>query len=837
MKNFNLPILFCLIALTINVPKITAKESTLIRRNPAAKTITVSDGSGKLALRINYSAGCLIDELRVNGKNTLAPSGAFSSVKLNGKLLTSNSPDVIPVIKVTDSVVSVNNIVYCDSLLQVTEIWQIIPGQKGIKLEITRQYDRNKIVEDIAMPVWNFANLSVWKGGILNNGGMVWCKYLTNNGDVLGMHTNGATFWNPETGDGLRLTSSTSAAQYLASKFFHGSADEFSFVQYLTSEELQPRYQLNRFVNGKEDVFAPFEVKKGAVRMNIHLKYINYNEQYPTGNLPGIDAAAVREIRNTTARYGVVDQNIIGGNGWTTNWKCLHEPFFAQIGLFVDDENYTRNLSATLDQERDLAMTREGRVLSRWHNEPGDEMPGTYNSKSGYYETQWGYTIDSQTGYVINTSEQFDLNGDLKWLRRHKLSCEKALDWLIRRDSNKNGLFEMMCDSYSEKKCSDWLDVVYASFENAFVNAQMYEALNHWAACELVLGDSPKGAYYAEIASKLKITFNKNVADGGFWSPEKKCYIYWRDKDGTTHGDNLVTPVSFEAIAFGLCDDPLRIREILESIESRMVSENLFHWPLCFDSFKKEEVEKGNWPFPNYENGDIFPSWGYLGVKSYLKYDHAIALKYVNNILAQYNKDGLSSQRFSRKTQAGVGSDILAGICTTITALNKDIYGVRPKWNRMGLEPNLSPSLDGTEFEYTLRGIKYKIVLSENDYMLKSDHFAVKSNAPFGVNFTVNNLLFYPGNGEIAALIISGETLKSINLEFSKWNPFEPEWTISSADGYKLKIVGLVPNCKYQLKVNGKSEKLYIADKSGKVSFSYQCRERSTFQLKRIKTI
>ena len=831
MKKINLPLLYCLFALTINVPEIVAQNTILIKQNNNSKTVDMTDGSGKLAMRLNYSAGCLIDRLIINGKNTLSSSGIFSGIKPKTEIFTSKTANNRPDIKVEGKTLTVKNISIGNTNMQVNEEWRFTPEQSGIKWEITRKYNSEGLIEDLEMPVWNFANLAVWKGGILSNGGMVWCKYLSDKLDAFGIHCCGVTFWNPESGDGLGILSKGDKGKYIASKFFHSADDEFSFAQYLTDSELLPRYKLNRFVKGKTDIFAPVTVKREAVTITLQITYVDYNKEYPTGKLPGIDAQAVREIRNTTARYGVVDQNIMGGNGWTTNWKCLHEPFFAQIGLFVNDENYTRNFSSTLDQERDLAMKKDGRVLSRWHNEPGDEIPGTYNSKTGYYETQWGYTVDSQTGYIINTAGQFDLNGDLNWLRGHKQSCEKALEWLIKRDSNQNGLFEMMNNSYLEKTCSDWLDVIYASFENAFVNAQMYEALIQWINCEQVLGDTQKGERYAKIAAKLKETFNKDVAEGGFWSPEKRCYIYWRDKDGTTHGDNLVTPISFEAIAFGICDDPKRIKEILDNIESRMVAENLFHWPLCFDSFKKDEVEKGNWPFPNYENGDIFTSWGYLGVQSYLKYNPEISLKYVKNILDQYNKDGLSSQRFSRKTQLGIGSDILAGNCTTITALFKDIYGVRPKWNRMGLEPNLSASLNGTEFEYTLRGTKYKIALSENDFTLQADPFVLRSNAPFGVNFSADKLLFYPGNGEIASLSIVRTAPKRVCLELKKWNPVEPQWTISSAERYSFKIFGLVPNINYLLKVNGKSEKSYIADQSGEVRFSYQCSEKSMFQL------
>ncbi len=831
MKNLNHSLIFCLIAFSTLTYQALSKDSQRIKQDIASKMVYISDGSGKLALRLSYSVGCSIDQLNVNGKSTLASSGTFSSIKPNNELFTSKTMGNSPKVTVSETEVTVSNITFGNGLMSVSEEWSLIPEQNGIHWEIERQYNNNGLLDEMSIPVWNFANLSVWKGGILNNGGMVWCKYLTNKHDAFGVHTNGATFWNPQSGDGLLIESKAENSKFIASKFFHGSNDEFSFTQYLTNNELKPRYNLNRFVNGKSDVFAPFDVKMETVKMSIFIKYINYNEEYPTGKLPGIDAFAVRELRNTTARYGVVDKNIMGANGWITNWKCLHEPFFAQIGLFVNDENYTQNFSSTLNQERDLAMKNDGRVLSRWHNVSGDEMPGTYNFKTGYYETQWGYTIDSQTSYVINTAEQFDLNGDMKWLISHKQSCENALNWLIKRDSNNNGLFEMMNDSYKEKKCSDWIDVVYASFENAFVNAQMYEALNLWVECEHLMGDDKNAAYYAKVASKLKEAFNKTVAEGGFWSPDKKCYIYWRDKDGTTHGDNIVTPVSFQAIAFGICDNPARIREILANIEARMVVENLFHWPLCFDSFKREEVEKVNWPFPNYENGDIFPSWGYIGVKSYLKYDASIALKYIKKLLEQYNKDGLSSQRFSRKSQQGIGSDILSGICTTITALYKDIYGVRPRWNRMGLEPNMQPELNGTSFDYTLRGTKYRILLNESDYRLQSDNFLVKSNQHFGVNMANDSLLFYPDNKDQVSLIVSRANDQMINIEVNDWNGKEPGWALVSKGKYGFTAKGLLPNCTYKLIVNGKSENSYIANVLGEVLFSIQNAEVSSYRL------
>jgi hypothetical protein len=274
MKNYAFSLVTILIIIVINGQQVTAQNKPLIKQDPIARTIIISDGTGKLTFRLNYSGGCVIDQLMVNGKNTIAPSGAFSSIKPSVKVYSSKTTNGSPEVKVSDSEVTVSNISFGEPGFLVTEDWTFAPKQNGISWKIVRKYSNGGKIDEMTMPVWNFANLSVWKGGILNNGGMVWCKYLSNKFDVLGMHTNGATFWNPQTGDGLRISSRAEGDKFIASKFSHGSDDEFSFAQYLSNDELLPRYHLNRFVNGKEDVFAPFEVKKETVKITADINDI-----------------------------------------------------------------------------------------------------------------------------------------------------------------------------------------------------------------------------------------------------------------------------------------------------------------------------------------------------------------------------------------------------------------------------------------------------------------------------------------------------------------------------------------------------------------------------------
>ena len=286
------------------------------------------------------------------------------------------------------------------------------------------------------------------------------------------------------------------------------------------------------------------------------------------------------------------------------------------------------------------------------------------------------------------------------------------LDYLLRRDSDGNGLVEMMTDSRTQQRGSDWIDVIWASHENALINAELYYALRLWADAEELLGDSARASEYRMRAGKLKTSFNKPTAEGGFWEPHNQWYAYWREKDGSIHGNNLVTPVNFAAIAYGLCDDARRREAILQRMEAEMQKENLFFWPLNFFPYEEGDGHAVNFPYPKYENGDLFLSWGELAVRAYAKTEPDIAIKYIKNVLARYEADGLSYQRYERKTQRGAGEDILAGNCMPVVGLYRDIYGIQPKHNRLYLEPHLTPELNGTRINYRLRDQSYAIHLN-----------------------------------------------------------------------------------------------------------------------------
>ena len=571
---------------------------------------------------------------------------------------------------------------------------------------------------------------------------------------------------------------------------------------------------------------APFTEKAGELTVEYSLQALDYDKVCDRGTFRGLPGEAIRELLNTVGRYGVVDRAIVGSNGWRSGFAVTHEPWIAEIGLAVDDPDYTSNCAAWLDDLARRGIKPDGRVLSRWHSDAGDAQPGTFDAASGYYEAQWGLLMDSQPSYVINVAEQFDQSGDQAWLAQHRETCRAALDYLLRRDRDGDGLVEMDNASTREGKSSDWIDIVWASHENALVNAELYEALVLWAPLEELLGDGAHAAQDRAAAAKLKAAFNAPVAAGGFWDPERGCYAYWRDEDDSLHGTNLVVPVQFCAIAYGLCDDVSRCDALLGRIEALMQKEQLFHWPLCFFPFEKDEVHLSQRDFPSYENGDIFLGWGEVGVRAYAQRQPAIALGYVRKLLEQYQRDGLSFQRYLRVSQKGAGDDILSNNCNAIVGLYRDLFGVQPKHDRLWLEPHLTPELAGTRLHYRLRGQSLEIELDVDRERVACEGWSLAARGAFGAALSKDAAEFFPSAQRGPALRIERAGSEPVGVTIEGWPADSLQrraWIEELPDqaGVLRHVVrDLPPGRHVQVRVGGQVLADAVADASGAIEFS-----------------
>lgn len=826
---FNKVLLLFSIVLTLLVHAPLRGISQQVQIHHHADEKLVSFGNDKIQLTLDYNGKATIAALLVNGREVLADDRGIYSL-LNTREGTYSSLQLLsqPIVNTGQHTITLSNIQYGSASQPITETWKFTVTTDSIQFTIIRKLPAPLVAEKTGLPVFVFKDTATWDGAYTDYGGLAWFYLFNKKLDTYGVHTHASQFWNSKRGDGLNIAV-TAPGNSIATDYSRTADDQVACTIAVAPDELTYRFDSGtyrrRYVRDTTAVWAPVTLPTGTTTSTVTLSYFDYKQASDRGQFAGINGDEVTAVLNTIARIGVIDKQHFGGNSWHTPYGpiCLHEQYIAQLGLGINDPNYLKGYRECLNFYRDNAITKEGRVWPRWAYTNEDAMPGKFTDK-GFYEAQWGYLLDANPDYVSNVADLYDMNGDLAWVKTQQPACEKALDWILRRDSNGNKLVEMMTDSTGQKRGSDWIDIIWASYENAFVNAKLYHALVLWANIEKQLGNSAKTAWYSHFAAKLKESFNKPTTNGGFWDEEKKCYVHWRDKDGSIHGNNMVTPVNFMAIAYGICEDSSRTKTVLDTIETQMQKEQLFFWPLCMYSYTKGEGNDWQFPFPNYENGDIFLSWGSVGVKAYAAYKPELALKYVQNVLKQYAKDGLAFQRYGRVKQDGLGDDILSGNSLSVVGLYQAIYGINPLYNRFYLEPHMTAALNGTQLKYHYRNRQLLIDLHQNNYAVSDDQFTIRCKTNFGFYHTGDTLLYFNKHDDTAALKMSTGTKQQVALDIQSWTANEMQWKQSVASGVATTINYSVNQLEtdkmYNIFINDKLVKKAQSNSKGSIAFS-----------------
>jgi hypothetical protein len=280
------------------------------------------------------------------------------------------------------------------------------------------------------------------------------------------------------------------------------------------------------------------------------------------------------------------------------------------------------------------------------------------------------------------------------------------------------------------------------------------------------------------------------------------------------------------AIAYGICDNVERRNVILDHIENQMQKEKLFFWPLNLYTYKEGEGNDWQFPFPAYENGDIFLSWGAVAVKAYADYKPELALKYVRNVMQQHSIDGLAFQRYGRAKQDGLGDDILSGNSLSVVGLYQAIYGINPMYNRFYLNPHITQELAGTELNYRFRGQLLKIGLDMNRYAVANDQFKIIDTKDFGFYSKKNELCYFSGSNASASLEVKAAPGSRISIEIKNWRVQERSWVQTSTDRTAKPVVytvnDLTPGTAYMISAGGKKLPTIKANAKGRLSFTHQ---------------
>lgn len=306
-----------------------------IHQDPERKQITLSDGQGRLVLQLNYDGRCTLDQVTVRGREV---ASGDSGICQDGRWFTTKNI-ATPEVSAGKDTLTVTGIKFGPPGGEVHETWRFSVKPDRIVWRIIRKYPAAATLQDVAFPEWDFNSLSAWTGGMLDNGGVIWNKYLDKTNTTYGGHFGTVTFWNSESDDCLRITPNLPGGSFGAGRFTRQPNGLFSFNYTVSDAELQPKHNLRRFLGNRQDLWSPFQVKPSEVSAEFTLQALDYTNICNRGTFPGLDGNRICDLLNTVARYGVIDRRLTGGNGWRSGYICLHEPFFAEIGLALDQDD------------------------------------------------------------------------------------------------------------------------------------------------------------------------------------------------------------------------------------------------------------------------------------------------------------------------------------------------------------------------------------------------------------------------------------------------------------------------------------------------------------------
>lgn len=225
-------------------------------------------------------------------------------------------------------------------------------------------------------------------------------------------------------------------------------------------------------------------------------------------------------------------------------------------------------------------------------------------------------------------------------------------------------------------------------------------------------------------------------------------------------------------------------------------------------------MHDNNWPFPRYENGDLFLAFGEVAARAYAPYKPEIALKYVRNVLTRYQQDGLAHQRYARRGQEGLGDDILANNSLPVVGLFRNLYGIQPKYNRLVLDPHLPADLAGSNLRYSLRGEEYQISYLSDTTSITVGGYTLASPRPFAISLAEDGVLFYEGIQNQPAMKILSHGSQPMNMTMQQWSKAEKRWQMQGSA--KLILYGFEPDARYKITVSG-DEKLQNASSEGQI--------------------
>lgn len=154
--------------------------------------------------------------------------------------------------------------------------------------------------------------------------------------------------------------------------------------------------------------------------------------------------------------------------------------------------------------------------------------------------------------------------GDSGFYVRHQATLQRVAQWIVRLDTNDDGLPDQDIFPYG------YYDSIRNSVMHTYALAKFYATFRELAELERLSGLSD-GTVWDERATKLRASFHKPVAEGGYWLAGQPWPVAARRSDGSVV-PLLETFGVFEAVRSGLisADDGVYYWHMMEALHTQL---------------------------------------------------------------------------------------------------------------------------------------------------------------------------------------------------------------------------------------------------------------------------
>ncbi len=324
-----------------------------------------------------------------------------------------------------------------------------------------------------------------------------------------------------------------------------------------------------------------------------------------------------------------ISRRFIGIWGWNS-WCGIHA-----LNLLTG-KNFRRILRNTIDVGFQHTESTTGMLPHAvLHNNDVFASQTEFKCYSG--KNGEAYNLDNIICWAKMAMEYYLASADHEWFESKLPTIETTINYIL--DNFRSKFNDKLIEIGIE---GDWTECTNWELDNANVNVNIIEALRLLIeSINLLKKSNANLQRYQSIRSQLIEEFNKDIAAGGFWHPEKHYFVHGNDGTGANiHGDKYFeSTANYFALLWNIANDKNK-KELWTYIDS--VSKKLeFPYPVLTNLYPRTGSRRQNYGF-TVTNGDVWMVLGAHAAAARMQAGYLdIGSKMYNAILEYENREGV----------------------------------------------------------------------------------------------------------------------------------------------------------------------------------------------------